>query len=64
MDRLRKVARYSNQLYSVMAGLVPAIHEHGPWASGKWMAATRAAMTIFLFHVEKKKAAGDAALIS
>jgi hypothetical protein len=33
---------------NVMAGLVPAIHEHGPLASGKWMAATRAAMTIFL----------------
>jgi hypothetical protein len=37
---------------TVMAGLVPAIHELGMTASGKWMAATarsdsvRAAMTI------------------
>jgi hypothetical protein len=38
-----------NQTKSVMAGLVPAIHDHKPKASGKWMAATRAAMTLDKF---------------
>ena len=36
-----------------MAGLVPAIHEHGLTASGKWMAATRAAMT-YVYVCEDK----------
>jgi hypothetical protein len=37
---------------TVMAGLVPAIHEHEPLASGKWMAGTSPAMTIHFLDNE------------
>src|SRR5215471_13460074 len=44
---------YRNHVKTVMAGLVPAIHEHRRTASGKWMAATGAAMTARGIHLRR-----------